>query len=165
MTARVQDLSGRPQPAQQQSRVAQSVARVMGEEIAGLSHQSSESQSAGEQIAARLTRETGRLTSAISRFALDADRLAATKSGQDRRVVPFFQPQGRHVQVVDAASVLLIEQVTRGKVDHHVGRGHSRRRKVWFSTLLQVSLIEQGDQQAKGLAESDACAVPRRRKV
>ncbi|MFM4997007.1 methyl-accepting chemotaxis protein [Aeromonas sanarellii] len=75
MTALVQDLSGRlaaiAAATEQQSRVAQSVAGTV-EEIAGLSHQSSEHSQQGEQIAARLTRETGRLTSAISRFALDA---------------------------------------------------------------------------------------------
>jgi methyl-accepting chemotaxis protein len=56
---------------EQQSRVAQEVAGTV-EEIAGLSHQSSEHSQQGELIAARLTRETNRLTTAISRFALDA---------------------------------------------------------------------------------------------
>ncbi|MNJ72530.1 hypothetical protein D3C76_1879320 [compost metagenome] len=51
--------------------MAQEVAGTV-EEIAGLSHQSSEHSQQGELIAARLTRETGQLTAAISRFELDA---------------------------------------------------------------------------------------------
>ncbi|AXB01359.1 MULTISPECIES: methyl-accepting chemotaxis protein [Aeromonas] len=75
MATLVQDLSGQlaaiATATEQQSRAAQEVAGTV-EEIAGLSHQSSEHGQQGEQIAARLTRETGRLTSAISRFELDA---------------------------------------------------------------------------------------------
>ncbi|MFQ2092836.1 methyl-accepting chemotaxis protein [Aeromonas taiwanensis] len=75
MTLLVQDLSGQlaaiAAATEQQSRVAQEVAGTV-EEIAGLSHQSSEHSQQGEQIAARLTRETGRLTSTISRFDLNA---------------------------------------------------------------------------------------------
>ncbi|WP_421272288.1 methyl-accepting chemotaxis protein [Aeromonas taiwanensis] len=75
MTLLVQDLSGQlaaiTAATEQQSRVAQEVAGTV-EEIAGLSHQSSEHSQQGEQIAARLTRETGRLTSTISRFDLNA---------------------------------------------------------------------------------------------
>ncbi|MOA66491.1 Methyl-accepting chemotaxis protein (MCP) signaling domain protein [compost metagenome] len=69
----VQDLSGQLEAiaavTEQQSRVAQEVAGTV-EEIAGLSRQSSERSQQGELIAARLTRETGRLTSVISRFEL-----------------------------------------------------------------------------------------------
>ncbi|MNH08733.1 Methyl-accepting chemotaxis protein McpS [compost metagenome] len=69
----VQDLSGQLEAiaavTEQQSRVAQEVAGTV-EEIAGLSRQSSERGQQGELIAARLTRETGRLTSVISRFEL-----------------------------------------------------------------------------------------------
>ncbi|MNJ40951.1 Methyl-accepting chemotaxis protein McpS [compost metagenome] len=75
MSTLVQDLSGQlaaiATATEQQSRVAQEVAGTV-EEIAGLSHQSSEHSQQGELIAARLTRETNRLTTAISRFALDA---------------------------------------------------------------------------------------------
>ncbi|WP_281706197.1 methyl-accepting chemotaxis protein [Aeromonas taiwanensis] len=75
MTLLVQDLSGQlaaiAAATEQQSRVAQEVAGTV-EEIAGLSHQSSEHSQQGELIAARLTRETGRLTSTISRFDLNA---------------------------------------------------------------------------------------------
>ena len=75
MSALVQDLCGQlaaiATATEQQSRVAQEVAGTV-EEIAGLSHQSSEHSQQGELIAARLTRETGQLTAAISRFELDA---------------------------------------------------------------------------------------------
>ena len=53
----------------QQSRVAQEVAGTV-EEIATLSRHSSEHSRQGEAIVERLTQETGRLTSAISRFEL-----------------------------------------------------------------------------------------------
>ncbi|MCH7371867.1 methyl-accepting chemotaxis protein [Aeromonas sp. MR16] len=69
----VQDLSGQLEAitavTEQQSRVAQEVAGTV-EEIAGLGRQSSERGQQGERIAARLIRETGRLTSVISRFEL-----------------------------------------------------------------------------------------------
>ena len=75
MSTLVQDLCGQlaaiATATEQQSRVAQEVTGTV-EEIAGLSHQSSEHSQQGELIAARLTRETSRLTAAISRFELDA---------------------------------------------------------------------------------------------
>jgi methyl-accepting chemotaxis protein len=74
MTQLVQDLSGQldaiATATEQQTRVAQEVAGTV-EEIAGLSRQSSERSRQGEEIVARLTQETGRLTSVISRFELD----------------------------------------------------------------------------------------------
>ncbi|MEG0008865.1 MAG: methyl-accepting chemotaxis protein [Aeromonas sp.] len=73
MTQLVQDLSSQlgtiATATEQQSRVAQEVAGTV-EEIAGLSRQSSERSQQGEAIVARLAQETGRLTSAISRFEL-----------------------------------------------------------------------------------------------
>lgn len=70
----VQDLSSQlgtiATATEQQSRVAQEVAGTV-EEIAGLSRQSSERSRQGEAIVVRLTQETGRLTSVISRFELD----------------------------------------------------------------------------------------------
>lgn len=71
----VQDLSGQlgaiATATEQQSRVAQEVAGTV-EEIAGLSRQSSQRSRQGEEIVARLAQDTGRLTSVISRFELDA---------------------------------------------------------------------------------------------
>ena len=73
MTRLVQALCGQlgaiATATEQQSRVAQEVAGTV-EEIAGLSRQSSERSQQGEEIVARLSRETGRLTSVISRFEL-----------------------------------------------------------------------------------------------
>lgn len=70
-----QDLSGQLEAiatvTEQQSRVAQEVAGTV-EEIADLSRHSSERSQQGEVIVGRLSRETGQLTSAISRFELDA---------------------------------------------------------------------------------------------
>ncbi|MGL5814172.1 MAG: methyl-accepting chemotaxis protein [Aeromonas sp.] len=69
----VQDLSSQlgtiATATDQQSRVAQEVAGTV-EEIATLSRHSSEHSRQGEAIVERLTQETGRLTSAISRFEL-----------------------------------------------------------------------------------------------
>ncbi|MGY6038343.1 methyl-accepting chemotaxis protein [Aeromonas sp. AE23HZ002T15] len=69
----VQDLSSQlgtiATATDQQSRVAQEVAGTV-EEIATLSRHSSEHSRQGEAIVERLTLETGRLTSAISRFEL-----------------------------------------------------------------------------------------------
>ncbi|MGY3858858.1 HAMP domain-containing methyl-accepting chemotaxis protein [Aeromonas intestinalis] len=69
----VQDLSSQlgtiATATDQQSRVAQEVAGTV-EEIATLSRHSSEHSQQGEAIVERLAQETGRLTSAISRFEL-----------------------------------------------------------------------------------------------
>ena len=93
MATLVQDLSGQlaaiATATEQQSRAAQEVAGTV-EEIAGLSHQSSEHGQQGEQIAARPTRETGRLTSAISRFPNWMPDARGRKMGQTSGSAPFF---------------------------------------------------------------------------